>query len=221
MAVKSRADINTAIATLAADNTNGNISAENFRSIVSDISDSSINSTTDTASTGLTVYDTSRVYYSGQIIQYSYKWYKANSTTIAGAFDPAYWDFQSYVKYSGSLTIETADVLMLNSTPKILVPAISGRIIRLINCRGKITYNSVAYATNTTLNIYMAVGGAPNIQFTIPTMLAAVADQYRVATITAGAQLAINADLKVTVASGNPTAGNSPIVIYFDYQIED
>jgi hypothetical protein len=219
MAVKTRADILTAIATLFADNTNGDISAEDLRSICNDLADSSVNSSTDTASTGLSAYDTSRVYYSGNIVQYDYKWYVANTTTTPGAFNSAQWTFQGYIQYSGSLAIPTASVLTLNGTPLTLVAAIASRTIRVSNVRATITYNSVAYATNTQLDIYMSVGGATNVQFTIPSLLAAVANQHRVGTITAAAQLAENTALMVRVNSGNPTAGNSDIVVYFNYEV--
>lgn len=219
MAQQSRVDLQTTINTNVNDNTNGDISAEDIRSALTNLNDSAVNKSTDTGFLGMYAYSTTQVYYSGQITQYDYKWYKANTTTTAGAFDSAQWTFQSYITYSGSLTIETADVLLLNTTPKTLVAAIASRMIRIQNCRAKLTYNTVAYATNTTLNIYQTVSGASNSQFTIPIMLIATATQYRIGTVAAAAQLAVNAALMVTVNTGDPTAGNSQIVIYFDYQV--
>lgn len=221
MAVKTRADIATDITTNFADNTTGNITAAVMRSMLTDLSDSSVNSTTDTDKVGLSEYDTSRVYYAGQIVQYDYKWYVANTTTVAGAFDVSKWDFQSYIQYSGNLIIGTADVLTLNATPLTLVAAIPSKIIVITSVMVELIYNSVAYATNTQLDVYMSVGGSPNVQFTIPTLLAAVANQHRRGTVTAAAQLAENTALMVRVNSGNPTAGDSDIVVYFNYEVVD
>lgn len=219
MAQKTRADLLTDITTNFADNSTGDISAEDMRNMLTNLSDSMVNSTTDTGLVGLSEYSTTRVYYSGQIVQYDYKWYVANTTTVAGAFDSADWDFQGYVQYSGSTTIETAAVLTLNTTPVTLISAIASRTIRVKNIRARIVYNSVAYATNTTLAIYVPVGGVPNVQFTIPTLLTATANQHRVGTITAAAQLEENQPLKVTVNTGDPTAGNSQLIVYYDYEI--
>lgn len=219
MAQKTRADLLTDITTNFADNSTGDISAEDMRNMLTNLSDSMVNSTTDTGLVGLSEYSTTRVYYSGQIVQYDYKWYVANTTTVAGAFDSADWDFQGYVTYNTSLVIETGTVLALNTTPVTAIAAIASRTLRLKNVRARIDYNSIAYATNTTINIYMPVGGSPNSQFTIPTMLAATADQHRIGTVTAGAQVEENQPIKVTVNTGDPTAGNSQITIYFEYNV--
>ncbi len=221
MSQKSRTDIQNEINSNFADNTEGAITAELLRESLSNISDSMVNQLTDTASTGLSEYDTSRTYYSGNIVQYDYKWYVANTTTTPGAFDSGDWDFQGYIQYHTSLVIETADVLTLNTTPITAIAAIASRTLRVRNVRARIDYNSVAYATNTTLNIYMPVGGAPNSQFTIPSLLAATADQHRIGTVTAAAQIEENQPIKVTVNTGDPTAGNSQVTIYFDYEVVD
>lgn len=221
MAIKTRATIKEELAALLVDTAPAeSLQPSLILAKLNDICDSFLNTPTDTNLQGLYPYDATLIYYVGAIVQYDYSWYKANTTTVAGAFDLSKWDFQGYVLYSGSLNIVTADVLTLNGTPKTLVSAIASRTLRLRNIRASIIFNSIAYATNTTLNIYMPVGGASNIQFTVPAMLAATADQYRMGTITSGAQTAINAALMVAVATGNPTAGDSPITIYFDYTVE-
>lgn len=222
MAIKTRAQIQTDLDTILINTAaEGSITPEVLKGLMTDINDSFLNTNTDTNLQGLAPYSTTVQYYSGALVQYDYKWYKANTTTTVGAFDVAQWDFQSYVTYSGDLTIDTADVLTLNGTPLTLVAAIASHKIRLLNCSAEIIFDSVAYATNTQLDIYMSVGGAPNVQFTIPSLLAATANQYRLGTVTAGAQLAENTPLMVRVNSGNPTAGDSVLVVYFDYQVLD
>lgn len=221
MAIKTRAQIQTELDVILLDTASqGSITPSVIKGILQDIIDSSVISHTDTNLQGLYPFDLTIAYYAGAIVQYDYKWYKANTTTTAGtAFNPAQWDLQGYISYAGSLTIATADVLTLNSVPKTLITAIASRTLRVRNIRASIAYNSVAYATNTTLNIYMAVSGTSNSQFTIPSLLVASADQHRIGTVTAGAQLASATDVKVSVNTGDPTAGNSPITIYYEYEV--
>lgn len=222
MAQKTRATITAELDALLIDTAaEGSITPEVLKAKLVDIVDSALVPLTDTNQRGLYAYDTGLTYYNGAIVQYDYKWYVANTTTTPGAFNSAQWTFQGYIQYSGSLSIPTASVLTLNGTPLTLVAAIASRTIRVSNVRATINFNSIAYATNVQLDIYMSVGGAPNVQFTILNLLAAVADQHRIGTVTAAAQLAENAALMVRVNSGNPTAGDSDIVIYFDYQVVD
>jgi hypothetical protein len=215
MAVKTRADILTAITTLFADNTTGNISAEDLRSLCNDLADSSVNSSTDTASTGLSAYDTSRVYYSGNIVQYDYKWYKANSTTTAGAFDSGDWDFQGYIQYSVIKVIEPAQVLALNTTPQTLVSAIASKVIQPVHASAKLVYNTVEYTTNQTLQILTSGSSIPIYDFTA--FLAGTATKSRVASDVGNGELINNTAIVANVASGNPAAGNSTITIYLSY----
>lgn len=222
MAQKTRATITAELDALLIDTAaEGSITPTVLKAKLIDIIDSALVPLTDTNQRGLYAYDTGLTYYNGAIVQYDYKWYVANTTTTPGAFNSAQWTFQGYIQYSGSLAITTAQVLVLNGTPLTLVAAIASRTIRVTNVRAKLTFNSVGYATNTLLDVYMSVGGAPNVQFTILNLLAATANQHRVGTVTAAAQLAENTALMVRVNSGNPTAGDSDIVIYFDYQIVD
>jgi hypothetical protein len=221
MAVKSRADILTDINTLLADNTTGLITAEVLRGLQETISDSMVNSVTDTGLVGLSSYSTTRVYYAGQVTQYDYKWYAANTTTVAGAFDPADWDFQGYIQYRGSATIETAQVLTLNSVPVLAIAPIASRIIRIVNVRMQIVYNSIPYATNTTVQIYTDTASLP--QYIVTNMLLAnvsksIMGKANTVTPLAGeTQLIENKGIYITVATGDPTAGDSTLIVYYDY----
>lgn len=223
MAVKTRATITAELDALLIDTAaEGSITPTVLKAKLLDILDSALITPTDTNLQGLYPYSTTVQYYSGAIVQYDYKWYKANTTTVIGAFDPTTWDFQGYIKYSGSLSITTAQVLALNSTPLTLVAAIAARTIVLVNAPNlKLTYNSINYATNTSIDIYSSVGGAPNVQYTVPAFLDSTANKRKVATITANASLEANSALMVRVNTGDPTAGNSGIVVYFEYIVAD
>lgn len=222
MAQKTRATITAELDALLIDTAaEGSITPEVLKAKLIDIVDSALVPLTDTNQRGLYAYDTGLTYYNGAIVQYDYKWYVANTTTTPGAFNSSQWTFQGYIQYSGSLTIPTASVLTLNGTPLTLVAAIASKIIQVKNIRGRLTYNSINYATNTQIDVYMSVGGSPQVQFTLPTFLDSTANKVKVGTITANASVTTNQALMVRVNSGNPTAGNSDITIYFDYQVVD
>jgi hypothetical protein len=85
----------------------------------------------------------------------------------------------------------------------------------------KMVYVSATYATNTSLELITA--GATNSQAsTVIKNSASTIRRFADATTLASAtatQLVENAALNVTVASGDPTAGDSDITIYVTYRI--
>jgi hypothetical protein len=64
---------------------------------------------------------------------------------------------------SASLTIASADVLTLNSTPLTIVGAVAGYAIEVVSASVKIDFNTTAYATNTF--IQLIVNGATTAQY--------------------------------------------------------
>jgi hypothetical protein len=127
--------------------------------------------------------------------------------------------------YSASLTIASADVLQLNSTPKqfgISVP--SGYAARIISLDGKIVYGSSTYATNGNLLVRCVGTSSPQGGWTGTQFLFATTSRTSTATLTSGTsatsnQLIDGADLEVFVSTGNPTAGDSDITVYVTYRI--
>ncbi len=121
-----------------------------------------------------------------------------------------------------SLTIATADVLTLNSAPIEIVAAPgSGFAIEVLSASMKVVFNSVAYATNTALELTSS--GADIKQFDGDLLGATVSKiglinrDYRP---TSGqTQIIENAALNVSVDTGNPTAGDSDIKVYVTYRI--
>ena len=125
--------------------------------------------------------------------------------------------------YSASLTIASADVLQLNSTPLTIVSAQGvGTAIEVISASVKMVYNSVAYATNTTLELKMS--GANTNLATLTNSLAATVESHKYLNISGtgtatATQIIENADLQVSVSIGDPTAGDSDITVYVLYRV--
>jgi hypothetical protein len=126
------------------------------------------------------------------------------------------------IQGTAKLTIATADVLQLNTTPIEIVAAPgAGYAIEVISASMKMVYVSATYATNTSLELITA--GATNSQAsTVIKNSASTIRRFADATTLASAtatQLVENAALNVTVASGDPTAGDSDITVYCTYRI--
>jgi hypothetical protein len=126
------------------------------------------------------------------------------------------------IQGTAKLTIATADVLTLNTTPIEIVAAPGvGYAIEVISASMKMVYVSATYATNTSLELLTA--GATNSQAsTVIKNSASTIRRFADATTLASAtatQLVENAALNVTVASGDPTAGDSDITVYCTYRI--
>jgi len=221
MSVKSRATITTDIATNLPDNTAGTITPELLRNQLDDLNDSSLNKTTDTNLMGVRVYDVTRQYYQYELTFYSGCWYEANADTVIGAFDPAYWDALAGNVYHTSLVIETASVLTLNTTPVTIVSAVSGKACVVLNSALSVVYNSVPYATNVNAQLITDTASIPQLDFLAAlnaTTSRKSIGRLRTAAIAAGeTQLINNKALKVTVETGDPTAGNSQIKIDLFY----
>jgi len=120
-----------------------------------------------------------------------------------------------------SLTIATADVLTLNSAPIEIVAAPgAGYAIEVLSAVFSMTYNSIPYATNTTLQVKTSGASSSQIEFS-SLLLALGADvlNSNQKQSTSSSNMGDNAALNLTVKTGNPTAGNSDIKVYVTYRI--
>ncbi len=122
---------------------------------------------------------------------------------------------------NAELTIASADVLHLNGTPLTIVSAVSGYSIEVISASVKIDFSTTAYATNTF--IQLITNGATTAQYGAAIINATVATTKKlpeIATTTATTtQLISNADLQVSVKTGDPTAGDSDVTIFVNYRL--
>jgi len=121
-----------------------------------------------------------------------------------------------------ALAIATADVLTLNATPIEIVAAPgAGFAIEVLSASMKMTYNSVAYATNTRLELIVSgVAVVSQILFSSAVLSSAANVFSGLGSVQqASSNMLDNAALNVQVQSGNPTAGDSDIKIYVTYRI--
>ena len=120
--------------------------------------------------------------------------------------------------FTTKVTISSAQILALNSTPITLVPAAgAGTVIENHGIFLFYDYNSVAYATNTNLRFFL---GAYE-QTTVTSILTGTSDKYynAVLPLPATTTNVVNQPLTVDVQTGNPTAGDSPLYVYVTYRI--
>lgn len=123
---------------------------------------------------------------------------------------------------SVALTIASADVLTLNSTPITIIGAVSGYAIEVVSASLKVDYNTTAYATNTTLTLTTSGATEAQADNSIDATVARVGKFRHRSTSGSAAtttQLIANADLQVSVDGGNPTAGDSDITVYVNYRL--
>ena len=129
---------------------------------------------------------------------------------------------QAVAIYSVELSIPTADVLTLNATPIEIVPAQGvGKGIEVISAILDMEFNSVAYATNTDLQLILDTVSDAQATTTIKNSNSTGRKFVIEPTpaSTTAVQITDNVALLVKVAGGNPTAGNSDITIILTYRI--
>lgn len=122
--------------------------------------------------------------------------------------------------HCASLTIASADVLQLNSTPLTIVQGVTGKSISVMSFARDIDFNATAYATNTHLQL--KTQGADVAQVQQSNSLAATVsnmwnDFDRITPSAGNTQLLKGADLQVYVPTGDPTAGDSDIEVFVLY----
>ena len=143
-----------------------------------------------------------------------------NNTTVATT---AYVDRTQI--FSTSLSLTSAQILALNTTPITIVSAPgASKYIEVISATGEYTFVTAAYATNTTLQLiytgatrYIGYNGAILTgtvdliyQFNVGPLLGAA---------TTATQVLTNTALQVKVETGNPTGGSGTVKVKVLYRI--
>jgi len=123
---------------------------------------------------------------------------------------------------SASLTIASADVLTLNTTPLTIVGAVAGYAIEVVSASVKIDSPGAPYATNVGLELICS--GATERQAVSNTALNASVTSVRrlgldSTVAAADTQLIANADLLVQVPTGDPTSGDADITVFVNYRL--
>jgi len=122
-----------------------------------------------------------------------------------------------------SLTIVAANVLLLNGTPLTIIAAPgAGKYIEIISASASMTFVSAAYATNTTLQLINSGAGTAQFNNT-GALIGTVTKNTNFVPATAAAagatQATTNTAVTVSVATGNPTAGDSILKVMVCYRI--
>lgn len=133
-------------------------------------------------------------------------------------FDGTSWVASGTI-FTKKLTLSSAQILALNSSPVTLLPSYGvGKIINIISLVGRNNFNSAAYSAGTDDLLLRQSGNT--IAKLDNTFLEAVASQTVNGTIGIGF-LYSNAAITLYVASGDPITGDGTIDIYVTYQIID
>lgn len=118
------------------------------------------------------------------------------------------------------ITLTSAQVLALNSTPIVIVSGITGKEIQVINASIHLKYNTTAYATNTNMVLKASSAAAADIQARVG--INETTDSLGSFDILSTNLNIVTGDaLVVSVDGGDPTAGDSDIVVDVLYRITD
>ena len=119
------------------------------------------------------------------------------------------------------VTISSAQILALNTTPIEVVPAPpSGYAIRVISASGKMNFLTAAYATSTTIGLCTAT--ATLCQLTSANLLGSatsIIQRISNEVTGVGTQLVDNQALTVTSLIADPTAGSGTLDLYITYEL--
>jgi hypothetical protein len=118
------------------------------------------------------------------------------------------------------VTLTTAQVLALNTTPIEVVAGITGKEIQVVNASMHLKYNTTAYATNTNMVLKASSAAAADIQARVG--INETSDSLGSFDLTSTNLNIVTGDaLVVSVDGGDPTAGDSDIVVDVLYRITD
>lgn len=118
------------------------------------------------------------------------------------------------------VTLTTAQVLSLNSTPITIVAGQTGKEIQVISASIHLKYNTTAYATNVNMVLKASSAAAADIQARVG--INETSDSLGSFDLLSTNLNIVTGDaLVVSVDGGNPTAGDSDIVVDVLYRITD
>jgi len=146
----------------------------------------------------------------------------AGVTSIGnGVITPAMLSFTIGVPLVANLTIPSATVLTMHAPPVTIIPAPGvGLGIEIISITGYIIYNTTAYATHTTLQIYDGSGTLFQDAYLLQSTVSRAIHFQKVYVSDAfSTQISSNSNIYIGVQTGNATAGDSDITISINYRL--
>mgnify|MGYP000977334275 CR=1 FL=1 len=122
------------------------------------------------------------------------------------------------VPVTEKISLTSAEILALNTTPKVLVVAQgAGYVIQPIAVQMFLDYGTTTYATNTTARVkYSGISG----NFATNSVLSSVSDQTASQSCLSSLQFSSaidNVALVLDVQTGDPTTGDGTLNVYITY----
>ena len=125
--------------------------------------------------------------------------------------------------FQAELSITSAQILALNSTPLTIVAAPgAGYYIEVISATSQMTFVAAAYAANTTIQLINSGSTIAQLQDTA-ILLSTINKKTKFKDVTSAAagetQILENTALTIKALTGNPTTGDSAIKVIVTYKI--
>jgi len=118
------------------------------------------------------------------------------------------------------VTLTVPQILALNSTPITIVTGITGKEIQVVNASAYLKYATTPYATNINMGLKASSAAAADIQAKFD--ISGTVDSKGTFTLHNTNKNIVTGDaLAVFVDAGNPTAGDSEIIVDVLYRITD
>ncbi len=127
--------------------------------------------------------------------------------------------------FEEEITLTTAEILALFTTPKELVEAPgAGKILQFMGAVGFLDFNSVAYTTRGILTVKHTDGSGAAVSDAVAaaTLVQQADDAFvEFAKVSTEVEITVNTALVLACDTGNPAAGDSPIRMKIFYRILD
>jgi len=120
------------------------------------------------------------------------------------------------------VTISSAEMLDIHDTPKELIAAPgANKVIRVLDILNFLDFNSAAYVTGA--NKFTVEYGANNYEiFSLnDALITSAADRVERGVYSTTEQLGVNEAVVATMATADPTDGDSPLYMWLTYFIQD
>lgn len=148
-----------------------------------------------------------------------------DNSEVFNCFKPNNWYSQGSGIWYVAKQIETAEVLTLNSSPVELIAAPgAGKVILIIgHPTVELIFNTTAYASFPAVELLTDT--ASQVLYQLPNFLNQAASRHRLMNFqissSSTTHLVENKSVVIQVNGGDPTLGDSPIVVRANYQIKN